>query len=123
VGVGRDVGVTVAVENLRWGPTSDPEAFLDLVDGSGARVTFDVGHAASSDAAARGYTAAHFARDLGGRIVGAHVYGRENERHHPPASLEEISDVLEALLETGCGRKRCSRPAPCSRRSSTRTRV
>jgi sugar phosphate isomerase/epimerase len=102
VAIGARYGVTVAVENLRWGPTSDPDAFIDLVDRSGARVTFDVGHAASSDAAARGYTAARFAQDLGERIVGAHVYGRENERHHPPASLDEISDVLESLLEAGC---------------------
>jgi sugar phosphate isomerase/epimerase len=102
VAVGAECGVTVAVENLRWGPTSDPERFVELVDRCGARVTFDVGHAASSDAAARGYTAARFARDLGKRIVGAHVYGRENERHHPPAALDEVRDVLGALREAGC---------------------
>jgi sugar phosphate isomerase/epimerase len=103
VAVGADRGVTVAVENLRWGPTSDPERFIDLVDRCGARVTFDVGHAASSDAAARGYSAGRFARDLGDRIVGAHVYGRENERHHPPASLDDIRDALGALCDAGCG--------------------
>jgi sugar phosphate isomerase/epimerase len=102
VAVGADRGVTVAVENLRWGPTSDPERFIDLVDRCGARVTFDVGHAASSDAAVRGYTPARFARELGDRIVGAHVYGRENERHHPPASVGQIAGVLETLCEAGC---------------------
>jgi sugar phosphate isomerase/epimerase len=102
VAVGADHGVIVAVENLRWGPTSDPERFIDLVDRSGARVTFDVGHAASSDAAARGYTPARFARELGDRIVGAHVYGRENERHHPPASLDDIREVLGALCDADC---------------------
>jgi sugar phosphate isomerase/epimerase len=102
VAVGADHGVTVAIENLRWGPTSDPERFIDLVDRCGARVTFDVGHAASSDAATSGYTPARFARDLGDRIVGAHVYGRENERHQPPTSVGQIADVLEALCDADC---------------------
>jgi sugar phosphate isomerase/epimerase len=130
VAAGSHVGVTVAVETLRWGPASDPDAFLELADRSGARVTFDVGHAASSDAAARGYTAERFARDLGARIVGAHVYGRENERHHPPTSVGQIADVLEALCEAGCAwwtvglrLTRCLRRATCSPRSSTRDRV
>jgi sugar phosphate isomerase/epimerase len=103
VAAGAHRGVTVAVENLRWGPSGDPDAFLELVDRCGARVTFDVGHAASSDAAARGYSAARFARDLGDRVVGAHVYGSENERHHPPSSLAQMADVLEALCQTDCG--------------------
>jgi sugar phosphate isomerase/epimerase len=103
VAAGAHRGVTVAIENLRWGPSGDPDAFLELVDRCAARVTFDVGHAASSDAAARGYSAARFARDLGDRIVGAHVYGSENERHHPPSSLAQMADVLEALSDAGCG--------------------
>jgi sugar phosphate isomerase/epimerase len=99
---GADHGVRVCLENLRWGVTSHPEPFLELVDSSDAGVTFDVGHAMSSDAAAEGFTAARFAAELGDRIENVHVYGREEATHHPPRSIDEIRPAVDALLATRC---------------------
>jgi sugar phosphate isomerase/epimerase len=102
VGYGRERGITVCLENLRWGLTSDPEVFLDLADGAGAAVTLDVGHAASSDLAARGFTAEQFVRAAGARIRNAHVYEREDPHHIAPVTLDNVAAALGALLETRC---------------------
>ncbi len=102
VDYGRERGVRVCLENLRWGMTSQPEHFLELVDSSGAGITFDVGHAISSDIADAGFSAARFAAELGDRIENVHVYGREEAVHLPPASIEDIQPVVDALLATQC---------------------
>jgi sugar phosphate isomerase/epimerase len=101
---GRAVGVTVCLENLRWGLTSEPEHFVDLVEFADAAVTLDVGHAVSSEAAHAGTTTgAEFAQMLAPRIVGAHVYDREDPHHIAPTDLERIGDTLAVLLgETAC---------------------
>lgn len=99
---GRTRDVTVCLENLRWGLTSEPDAFLDLVCRSGAAVTFDVGHASSSDAAKNGYSAARFARLVSEHVRNAHVYEREDPHHIAPDSLDNIASALEVLLETAC---------------------
>jgi sugar phosphate isomerase/epimerase len=98
----RAADVTVCVENLRWGATSDPDVLMSLADGAGARVTFDVGHANSSDAASAGYSAERFARELGNRIAGAHVYDREVGFHHAPEDLDRIGDTLHVLCDVEC---------------------
>ena len=98
----RSVDVYVCLENLRWGATSDPQTFARLAALADARVTFDVGHAVSSDAAASGSSAARFVELVADRIVSAHVYGYETEYHHPPEDLERIGPALDALLEAGC---------------------
>jgi sugar phosphate isomerase/epimerase len=95
-------GVAVAVENLRWGATSHPETLIELADTSGAVVTFDVGHATSSDVAADGIDAGSFVTQLGTRIKSAHVYERETDRHHAPENLDLIGPVLSALCAVGC---------------------
>jgi sugar phosphate isomerase/epimerase len=101
---GLSQGVTVCLENLRWGLTSQPRHFMDLVAGSGAAVTFDVGHAVSSDIATTGETSgADFARMMAPRIVGAHVYDREDPHHIAPTDLVSIGPTLKVLLaETLC---------------------
>lgn len=99
---GRHLGVTVSLENLRWGATAEPDAFLHLVEHSGAAITLDVGHAVSSEPSAHGYSAKRFIAECGSRIRHAHVYDRETDRHHPPADLDRIGDALDALLDTGC---------------------
>jgi sugar phosphate isomerase/epimerase len=99
---GATHGVRVSLENLRWGITSQPEHFLELVDACDAGITFDVGHAISSDAAAAGFTAERFAAELGDRIESVHVYGREEAVHLAPRSIEDIRPVVDALLATRC---------------------
>lgn len=102
VDYGRARGVTVCLENLRWGLTSEPDAFIELVRRSGASVTFDVGHAASSAAALSGYAAADFARLVRDHVRSAHVYEREDPHHIAPESLDNIGPALEVLLESEC---------------------
>ncbi len=99
---GAERNIRVCLENLRWGLTSEPEHFLELVEASGAGITFNVGHANSSDVARAGFSAARFAAELGDRIEHVHVYGRQDTIHHPPSSIEEIRQVVDALLATRC---------------------
>jgi sugar phosphate isomerase/epimerase len=98
---GQERGVTVCLENLRTGWTSDPDLFVQLVDQSGARVTFDLGHANSSAFAAQRLG---FLERVASRVVNAHVY--EVERvgvgHIAPIDLRVIGPLLESLLHTGC---------------------
>lgn len=102
VDAGRACEVTVALENLRWGATAKPDAFLELASSSGAAVTIDVGHAVSSEPAAQGYSAERFIADCGELVQSAHVYDRETDRHHPPSDLERIGNALDALCDLAC---------------------
>lgn len=94
--------VNVCLENLCWGATSEPDLFLDLIESTGALVTFDVGHAVSSDVSRSGFSAEKFARELGSRIRCAHVYGHEDGRHYPPENLDTIGPALDILCSLGC---------------------
>jgi sugar phosphate isomerase/epimerase len=99
VACGASLGVTVCLENLRWGLTSDPDEFLGLVTGSGAAVTLDIGHAASSDAALRGFAAEQFARMVAPHVRNAHVYEREESCHIAPLDLVALGPALDVLLD------------------------
>jgi len=99
---GAEHGVRVCVENLRWGVSADPLEFAGIVERTGAWVTFDVGHALSSRWSHRGHAAALFARTMAPRMLNAHVYEREDTRHHPPGDLRIIRPVLDELRDAGC---------------------
>jgi sugar phosphate isomerase/epimerase len=101
---GHELDVTVCLENLRWGLTSEPEHFVELVEFADAAVTFDVGHGVSSETAHSGrMTGEEYARLLAPRIVGAHIYDREDPHHIAPTDLARIGDTLQVLQrETSC---------------------
>ncbi len=101
VDYGRAREVIVCLENLRTGWTSDPELFVELVERSGASVTFDVGHANSSPFAPHRL---EFLRRVAGRVTNAHIYEAEAERlgHVAPTDLDAIQPLLDALLATPC---------------------
>ena len=99
---GCERGVTVCLENLRWGVTSDPAAFIDLIEYSGAGVTFDIGHANSSEFAQAGFSSERFAELVSAHVRNAHVYDREDPYHRAPTDLARIGPTLEILLQTGC---------------------
>jgi sugar phosphate isomerase/epimerase len=98
---GRELGITVCLENLRRGPTSDPTTLLDWAVASGAMVTLDVGHAISCHQVRSGVLlAADFPHLLAPRLRHVHIYERETDRHYPPKDMALLGPVVDRLLET-----------------------
>ena len=96
-------GVAVALENLRCGPTSDPETVVDWARQSGAMITLDVGHAVSCARVAAGeLDPLDFVDLFAGRLIEAHVYEREASRHHAPHDMRVLGPIVDALRKTTC---------------------
>jgi sugar phosphate isomerase/epimerase len=98
-------GVTICLENLAWGWTSRPHLFEKLIRGSGAGVTFDIGHAhACESVRSHAYLPDDFVVPHADRVVNAHVYHTEVSAlgHIPPERLEDIQDRLAILEDIGC---------------------
>lgn len=96
--------VNLCVENLRHGFTGNPHMFAELIKYSGAYVTFDIGHATSSLAAANGFGPIELLELIAHRVVNTHVYEYELDGvgHVAPQDLSVIGPVLERLQGTGC---------------------
>jgi len=102
---GANYRVTICLENLAWGWSSKPNLFEKLVRKSGAAVTFDLGHAFSSESVlSRQFTVEDFVIPHPDRVMNAHIYHRESSRsgHVPPESLIDLEDRLGLLREIGC---------------------
>ncbi|MBS3908164.1 MAG: sugar phosphate isomerase/epimerase [Actinobacteria bacterium] len=97
--------VNLCVENLRRGFTGNPYLFAELIEYSGAYVTFDIGHATSSLAAADGFGPTEFLELIADRVVNTHIYEYELDEvgHVAPEDLSVIGPVLARLQSTGCG--------------------
>lgn len=99
---GRDHGVNVCLENLGSGLTSDPRKFITLIRETGARATFDIGHASSSKSSA-GYPIHQSIKELKSHIANAHVYETEDLTGHVAfQTLNGIKPTLDALIDTDC---------------------
>jgi sugar phosphate isomerase/epimerase len=97
--------VKVCLENLAWGWTSRPNLFEKLIRGSGAAVTFDIGHAhACESVRSRHYALEDFVTPHSDRVFNAHIYHTEVSGlgHIPPDGLEDIRDRLAILHNVGC---------------------
>jgi sugar phosphate isomerase/epimerase len=96
--------VPVTVENLRGGPTSDPDSFAAILRATGAPVTFDLGHAAGCAWVQDGRgSVVDFLRSVPTRILAGHVYLMEqDDTHFPPKTTAEIAPALAALTAAGC---------------------
>lgn len=94
----------VTVENLRHGPTSDPDTLAGLLRETGAPVTFDLGHAHGSAWVQSGRgSVTDFLKGIPTPIVAAHLYFTErNDSHFAPARVEDIAAALDGLREAGC---------------------
>jgi sugar phosphate isomerase/epimerase len=98
-------GVTICLENLASGWTSRPQLFEKLIRGSGASVTFDIGHAhACESVRSHSYSVEDFVVPHADCVASAHVYHTEISGlgHMPPERLEDIEDRLAILEEIGC---------------------
>jgi sugar phosphate isomerase/epimerase len=100
----RRRGVPLTVENLRGGPSSDPESFAALLRQTGAPVTFDLGHARGCPWVQEGRgSVVDFLRAIPTPILASHLYFIErDDTHFAPQSLEDLAPALDALGERGC---------------------
>ncbi|MBW2108665.1 MAG: TIM barrel protein, partial [Deltaproteobacteria bacterium] len=97
--------VTVCLENLAWGWTSKPQLFEKLIRGSGAAVTFDIGHAQCCEPVrSQYYSIEDFVTPHPERVQNAHVYHEEVSGlgHVPPGDLQDIKGRLDLLQAVGC---------------------
>ena len=100
---GRKRSVTVCLENLRRGPTSRPDTLAAWACESGARITFDAGHAVSSRSVSSGScTPLEFLDVIVDRVYEAHMYGREEDRHYPIERVEDFQPIVDRLKSTEC---------------------
>jgi sugar phosphate isomerase/epimerase len=98
-------GVTICLENLASGWTSRPHLFEKLIRGSGAAVTFDIGHAYVCESVrSHSYSAEDFVVPHSDRVLNAHIYHKEvsGQGHIPPDRLQDIQDRLAILEDIGC---------------------
>jgi sugar phosphate isomerase/epimerase len=99
----QGLGITLALENLRHGPTSDPETVVEWARASGTMITLDVGHAVSCPRVLRGeLDPVDFVDLFAERLIEAHVYEREAARHYPPRDMTILGPIVDALLATQC---------------------
>jgi sugar phosphate isomerase/epimerase len=100
---GRELGITLCLENLRRGATSDPKTVTAWARASGAMITLDVGHAVSCRHVQDGkLTPVDFVEAFADRLLEVHMYEREEDRHYPPTDMTTLGPIVDALLATSC---------------------
>ena len=101
---GKNLGVTVCLENLAWGWSSRPQLFEKLIRKSRAGITLDLGHArVCSSVETQGYTFEDFVAPHPQKIINAHIYHEErDDRHLPPRSLDDLRHRLDVLSGLPC---------------------
>ena len=99
----RESNIIVCLENLRRGPTSNPNNVLEWAVGSGAMITMDIGHAVSSEYVKEGnITPAEIVDLFSDRLYEAHMYGKEEDRHYPVEDMEVTGLIIDRLITTNC---------------------
>ena len=100
VEIARTKGITLCVENLRFGLSSNPYDLRKLAEECGSQITFDLGHANSCKwTNEEGRSPKDFLRIVEDKVMGAHIYLKEEGgKHHPFTSIDEVSDTLECLI-------------------------
>lgn len=100
---GRRLGVTVCIENLRRGVSSDPETIRRWAAATGAGITFDIGHAAGSERVTPGgLSPEDFVGLFRDHLAEVHFYEKETDRHLAPRNMEALGPVVDRLLGTAC---------------------
>lgn len=110
VSYGREKSITVCLENLTKGWANNPHEFLEMIEGSSAGVTFDIGHANACPWVLNEQgTSIDFLRTFSSHIINAHIYEIEKiddktlEPYHvAPQRLDFIRPLLSELLGTRC---------------------
>ncbi len=100
---GKRIGVTISIENLRRGPTANPQILLDWARRSGAGITLDVGHAVSSRwVCDKTISVETIIGLVAARLVEVHVYESETDRHWAPRNMEILGPIVDRLIATDC---------------------
>jgi sugar phosphate isomerase/epimerase len=97
-------GVSLTVENLTNGLTSDPETLSRLLKTTGAPLTFDLGHAHGSAWVREGRgSVVDFLRSIPTPVLATHIYYTErNDAHFVPEKVADIGPALDGLAAAGC---------------------
>lgn len=96
-------GVTISLENLRFGATSNPETVLRWSKESGSAITLDVGHAVSCDRVRKGeLTVEHIIEMFSHNLKEVHFYEYETDDHYAPKDMSILGSIVDGLLETQC---------------------
>ena len=99
----RELDITVCLENLRHGPTSNPHTVWAWAVAAGTAITLDVGHAVSSPLVQDNrLTVLDYIDLFEERLEEAHIYERESDRHYPPRDMSVLGPIVDRLLETRC---------------------
>lgn len=98
VKIGEDFGVTIAIENLKEGLTSQPEKLLRLLEETGASLTIDLGHLKSSFLGEHQEKLRRALSSLLPHVKEVHIYEKEENGHVPPKDIFPLSSLLEVLL-------------------------
>jgi sugar phosphate isomerase/epimerase len=99
----EELGITLSLENLRKGPASNPEQIWKWAEAAGSALTLDIGHALSSKMVKEGMmTMAEIINLFTPRIIEAHYYEKESDRHYPPQDMQILGPVVDLLLHTPC---------------------
>ena len=100
---GKKIGVAVNLENLRRGPTANPETLLDWARRSGAGITLDIGHAVSRQCVCNKTISVETIIDLAAeRLVEVHFYASETDRHWAPRNMDILGPIADKLITTDC---------------------
>lgn len=99
----KNRGITVSLENLKQGLTSNPYTVRKWADAADAMITMDIGHAVSSNWRIQNNVSVVDIIDLfEDRLIEVHLYERETDRHYPPENMEILGVIIDRLLQTDC---------------------
>ena len=97
------LGITISLENLKHGLTSQPENVLEWAEKAGTNITLDVGHAVSSERVQHsGMTVQDIIDMFEDRLIEVHMYEKESDVHHAPQDMAVLGPIVDRLLETDC---------------------
>lgn len=100
VELAKELGITIALENLTIGPTSNPDILKKIILKSGAKAALDVGHAISIN------NLQNYLYLLGPMVSHVHFYGYEDEkRNHLPFELPSEAINTAKNIQNMCSAK------------------
>lgn len=96
-------GITINLENLKNGISSNPETIREWADASGSMITLDIGHAVSSGWRIKNGVSVPDIIDLfEDRLNEVHLYEQETDRHLAPKNMDILEPIINRLVKTNC---------------------